>query len=96
MGFSSLTYMMPTFKILASCYAWNPSKSFRWVVVVSTVSLVFSFSQAEQFECNDLTSSRAQKIPWPHHYARRNIWEFLQSPIFSKTKCTECEITFNS
>ena len=31
---SSLTEKMPTYQILDSCYAQNPSKSFRWVVVV--------------------------------------------------------------
>ena len=36
LGYSSLTYMKPTYQILASCYAKNISKNFGggWVVVV--------------------------------------------------------------
>ena len=44
---SSLTLKRPTYQILASCYAWNPSKSFRWwwvVVVVGGGGLESDFS----------------------------------------------------
>ena len=43
-GHSLLTYMKPTYQIMATGYAKNPSKV-QWVLVVvaSRVSLVFAF-----------------------------------------------------
>ena len=69
-GTSSLDYRKPTYQILASYYAWNPPKSFGWVVgggyytkfsvLLWAKALVLAWAQAEQLVIHGI-----------HHLQRR-------------------------